>query len=136
MHAYKHDCYSSAMKTLPKAGWYDDGSGRHRYWDGTGWTENYAPTVQPSLQQSPVPGRVSGFICGLLGLIFVAMPIIAVPLGVVGWVLSAKAWKRIPLGAPGAGLAIAGVVLSVCAISLASLLMLLAIPGAIMRNFG
>jgi len=25
------------------AGWYDDGSGRQRWWDGTQWTENYAP---------------------------------------------------------------------------------------------
>lgn len=25
------------------AGWYDDGSGRQRWWDGTQWTENHAP---------------------------------------------------------------------------------------------
>jgi hypothetical protein len=25
------------------AGWYDDGSGRQRWWDGSQWTENYAP---------------------------------------------------------------------------------------------
>lgn len=24
------------------AGWYDDGSGRQRWWDGTAWTEHYA----------------------------------------------------------------------------------------------
>ncbi|WP_234996522.1 DUF2510 domain-containing protein [Demequina sp. NBRC 110054] len=24
------------------AGWYDDGSGRQRYWDGQAWTEHYA----------------------------------------------------------------------------------------------
>lgn len=25
------------------AGWYDDGSGRKRWWDGTQWTEDFAP---------------------------------------------------------------------------------------------
>lgn len=25
------------------AGWYDDGSGRQRWWDGTKWTEHFAP---------------------------------------------------------------------------------------------
>ncbi|MFB7251743.1 DUF2510 domain-containing protein [Microbacterium sp. NPDC056234] len=27
------------------AGWYDDGSGRQRWWDGTKWTEHFAPEV-------------------------------------------------------------------------------------------
>ena len=25
------------------AGWYDDGSGRQRWWDGEQWTDHYAP---------------------------------------------------------------------------------------------
>ncbi len=29
------------------AGWYDDGSGRQRYWDGTQWTEHFAPAAPP-----------------------------------------------------------------------------------------
>lgn len=28
------------------AGWYDDGSGRQRWWDGTQWTEHFAPIVE------------------------------------------------------------------------------------------
>lgn len=28
------------------AGWYDDGSGRQRWWDGTQWTEHFAPEQQ------------------------------------------------------------------------------------------
>ncbi len=27
------------------AGWYDDGSGRQRWWDGTQWTEHFAPVA-------------------------------------------------------------------------------------------
>ncbi|MFT4258266.1 DUF2510 domain-containing protein [Microbacterium sp.] len=38
-----------------QAGWYDDGSGTQRWWDGQNWTEN----VQPSAP--PAPG-LDGFI--------------------------------------------------------------------------
>lgn len=30
----------------PPAGWYDDGHGRQRWYDGTGWTDQYAPVAQ------------------------------------------------------------------------------------------
>ena len=30
------------------AGWYDDGSGRQRWWDGTQWTDHYEPDQQAS----------------------------------------------------------------------------------------
>ncbi|WP_217181404.1 DUF2510 domain-containing protein [Streptomyces sp. AC495_CC817] len=29
------------------AGWYDDGSGRQRWWDGAQWTEHFAPVAEP-----------------------------------------------------------------------------------------
>lgn len=36
------------------AGWYDDGSGRQRWWDGQQWTENFAPeTPVPQVPQVP-----------------------------------------------------------------------------------
>jgi len=39
------------------AGWYDDGSGRQRYWDGSQWTEHFAPAAPPLAAQAapPVP---------------------------------------------------------------------------------
>lgn len=82
------------------------------------------------------PGRVSGFVLGLLAVLFVAIPILALPLGISGWVNSNKALKALAFPARGRGLAIAGLTLSIVAVSLTSLFMLLAIPGAWVRNFG
>src|SRR6478736_2993145 len=30
--------YARTMATQPAPGWYDDGSGKQRWWDGTHWT--------------------------------------------------------------------------------------------------
>ncbi|WP_292699699.1 DUF2510 domain-containing protein [Microbacterium sp. 69-10] len=35
------------------AGWYDDGSGRQRWWDGSRWTENYAPAGDGAAADGP-----------------------------------------------------------------------------------
>lgn len=35
------------------AGWYDDGSGRQRWWDGTTWTNNFAHTALPAVAITP-----------------------------------------------------------------------------------
>lgn len=40
------------------AGWYDDGSGRMRWWDGRQWTPNYAPTSAPTSVTTP-PGAAA-----------------------------------------------------------------------------
>lgn len=37
---------TTTSMTTP-AGWYDDGSGRQRYWDGAQWTEHFAPIASP-----------------------------------------------------------------------------------------
>lgn len=38
------------------AGWYDDGSGRQRWWDGERWTEHYAPApAAPAPDVPPTP---------------------------------------------------------------------------------
>ncbi len=38
------------------AGWYDDGSGRLRWWDGTAWTEHVAPTPTAAAADSASSG--------------------------------------------------------------------------------
>ncbi|GAT74837.1 DUF2510 domain-containing protein [Microbacterium hydrocarbonoxydans] len=35
------------------AGWYDDGSGRQRWWDGQQWTEHFAPVAEPETPAEP-----------------------------------------------------------------------------------
>ena len=44
------------------AGWYDDGSGRQRWWDGTAWTEHFAeaaPIAQPASAAVVTPAAES-----------------------------------------------------------------------------
>jgi uncharacterized membrane protein YidH (DUF202 family) len=77
-----------------------------------------------------------GFVLGVLSIFFVTIPFLCLPLGIVGWVQSSKAVRRIPVGSAGRGLAVAGLVLSIIGVSLTTLFMLLAIPGAWQRNFG
>lgn len=35
------------------AGWYDDGSGRQRWWDGTQWTSHFAPSAETAAFATP-----------------------------------------------------------------------------------
>lgn len=58
------------MTTPPAAGWYPDphGSGRQRYFDGTTWTENYAPPApQPPAVKMSKGGRTLAIIFGAVG---------------------------------------------------------------------
>jgi hypothetical protein len=41
------------MSTTP-AGWYDDGSGRQRWWDGQQWTEHFAPETAATSEDESV----------------------------------------------------------------------------------
>ncbi len=41
--------------TTPPAGWYDDGRGMLRYWDGTQWTEHTAPLAPTADQTATAP---------------------------------------------------------------------------------
>ncbi|MBP1325318.1 hypothetical protein JOF28_000550 [Leucobacter exalbidus] len=39
---------------MAAAGWYDDGSGRQRWWDGNQWTEHYSDQATPQVSNGTV----------------------------------------------------------------------------------
>jgi len=41
------------------AGWFPDGSGQLRYWDGSAWTQHVAPMVQPAAPQVQAPSAAA-----------------------------------------------------------------------------
>jgi hypothetical protein len=122
------------MDTNAPAGWYEDGSGsRLRYWDGTGWTDQYAPrplapavtTSAPPVQAAPKRERtggpalgIAGIVAAVLGLIGVALPWIAaesvgILLLIAAFVLSGIAVARAKqrwIGLLGLGIAAVGTI--------------------------
>lgn len=115
---------SSAHPVSPSipAGWYPDGQGRMRWWDGTAWTEQYSPAT--GVPVAPVmlvvrrnglatAAMVLGIIAAVLSFtvifIYIAMVlgVIAVILGIIGLVMAKD------LGGVGIGPAWTGIVLSV-----------------------
>jgi hypothetical protein len=97
------------------AGWFQDDWGRRRWWDGEQWNDAAAPQ---KVERVPhIPGRMSGFFCGVAGVacVLVLPPWVSVPLGVIGLVQSARALRRARAGMPGHGLAVAGLVCSIVA---------------------
>lgn len=48
------------------AGWYDDGSGQQRWWDGTQWGDYAAPAVPSAPPGSQPKSRVAAGLLGIL----------------------------------------------------------------------
>lgn len=71
-----------------QAGWYDDGSGRQRYWDGSQWTNNYG-TPRSNISTTPVP-PILGYVglgSAVVGTILACIPLTFI-LGVIVLVAS------------------------------------------------
>lgn len=83
------------------AGWYDDGSGRQRWWDGQQWSEHYAPeSGEPGAVAAPaMPGEPAAAVKpvatkpSIIGLIALGAAVLGTILAcipftmVAGWIL-------------------------------------------------
>jgi hypothetical protein len=97
------------------AAWYPDPStGQQRYWDGTKWTEHYAP---PAAVAPPRKGGAAPIVLGIIGLVLAFIPgalYVGIVLGIIALVLGILA-SRAKNGGRG------GLVLGIVAIVVASL---------------
>ncbi|MFF2371620.1 DUF2510 domain-containing protein [Agromyces sp. NPDC058110] len=94
---------SDPTNTGTPAGWYDDGSGCQRYWDGQQWTDRFAPTepagaAEPAAASgtatppgaTPPGGKGKPHVLGIIALVVAAVGFVfaCIPFAfVVGWVL-------------------------------------------------
>jgi len=117
------------------AGWYDDGSGAQRWWDGQGWTERLAdapPSEATSASVAPgqpVPSQAPAYVPPQ-GAPYASQPgatnglaIAALVLGILGFGVIPVIFGHIALGQikrqpqqQGRGMAIAGLVLGYIAV--------------------
>jgi hypothetical protein len=95
----------TSVKQVP-AGWYDDGSGRLRYWDGALWTAHFAEQQQPStstprpvavgLPGEPLPAMVrTGFVLGLVGFVLSWVPVLGMTLAFAGAVCATIGLRQV-----------------------------------------
>lgn len=107
----------------PTSGWYDDGSGNKRWWDGSQWGP-YAPvqpvtvnvTVPPqAAPRAPVNGAaVAGLILGLLAILTCWVPGLGAFIAVFGIIFSSVGlWLVRQRSGAGRGMAASGLVMSV-----------------------
>ncbi len=119
-----------------QAGWYPDGSGSERYWDGSQWTEQSRsleavpappPLVTPvdtsgvSASQTARNGLgTSALVLGIVGLIVALIPIIfglGGFLGLLAFIFGLVGWSRARKGrATNKGIALTGTILGFIAI--------------------
>ena len=136
------DLYTQGMTgggagALPPAGWYDDGSGSQRWWDGTQWSNHYAPdapaktVAEPARQGSRVlviVGIVGTILAGIIGssssglggfLVGVSLPILIT--AVIGLARRRRTWLRLGQGGLVAATAITAAVLMVTGVTSAGI---------------
>lgn len=72
------------MSAPTPAGWYPDpaGTGQQRYFDGTSWTDNYAPAAGAAVSNIPPASKKSnGKTWGIIGAIALAVIVLSAAIG-------------------------------------------------------
>jgi hypothetical protein len=71
----------------PPEGWYDDGSGRQRWWDGAAWggyAGDFGPAPQPPTSTAkPKSLAIAALIVGIIAFLTGLLPVIGIILGLV-----------------------------------------------------
>jgi len=76
-------CHDSRVEELDDgvtAGWYPSEHGMLRYWDGTAWTDHYAP-ISPGVDPSSATGRRRAQVVGTVAM----APIVCLVLVALVW---------------------------------------------------
>jgi hypothetical protein len=101
------------------AGWYPDPNGtpNQRWWDGTQWTNHYAPPT--AVAKPKLSGiALAGFICSTVAALMATIPggsaIIPV---IIGLILSHVSLRETKHGRKGRGFSVAGIVIGWCALA-------------------
>lgn len=91
-------------------GWYDDGFGQHRWWDGFQWTAHVAPQL---VVRRPINGvAITGFVLGVISVVVSLIPFVGPSLGLLASVFSLFGlWSTERRAGAGKVLAIWGLVL-------------------------
>ncbi|QTX03980.1 DUF2510 domain-containing protein [Agromyces archimandritae] len=70
------------MTSNAPAGWYDDGGGRTRYWDGAAWTDRFVddPGQASVATAAEAPAKAGSPMLGLIGLGLAVVALVGVAL--------------------------------------------------------
>lgn len=110
------------MTMSTPAGWYDDGQGRQRWWDGVQWTDRYAERTSPppyapvgSDQSQSTPKNFWGLLSLIFGIVGIALAWLTFGgvVGIAGLIFGVVGLAAVKSGAAtNKGMNIWGVVLS------------------------
>ena len=111
---------SEIQKAAP-AGWYDDGSGQMRYWDGTTWGPVAPPPPAPAVQPKFSGISIAAFVLACVGLLAFATGPVGFILDVLAVIFSiaglADRTRR------GRGFAAAGIIIATAGLTLSFMLL-------------
>lgn len=121
------------MSELPPnpAGWYDDGSGRKRWWDGQSWGP-YAPpadTIESRGRPQINGAAIAGLVLGIIALLLSWVPGAGVFVAVFGIIFSSVGLWLVKQRNSGRGMAAAGLVLSVVSLVIFLLILLVTLSN-------
>lgn len=104
---------NEAQQVTP-AGWYDDGQGHQRWWDGFNWGPIAPPVAQPVKSRTMSGISIAGFVIAVVALTTFGVPVLCTILLVLGALFSGAGLIDTRYGSKrGRGFSAAGFIISV-----------------------